>query len=82
MAGRPPAAGDHRAAREERERRPTTRAAVGVICMAFEQDDGSDGAGPRRSSRQATYAVGVGLRPDDPLAQSVVQAIKHGSPES
>jgi hypothetical protein len=33
------------------------------------------------SSRQATYAVGVGLRPDDPLAQSVVQAIKHGSPE-
>jgi uncharacterized protein len=27
------------------------------------------------------YAVGVGLRPDDPLAQKIVQAIKHGSPE-
>ena len=29
----------------------------------------------------ASYAVGVSLRPEDPLAQSVVQAIRHGTPE-
>ena len=40
----------------------------------------ADGAG-RAILAPGTYAVGVGLRPDDPLAQSVVQAIKHGSPE-
>ena len=34
-----------------------------------------------RKDAAGDYAVGVGLRPDDPLAQSVVQAIRHGSPE-
>src|SRR4029453_4424878 len=60
-----------RRSRSHRKDKKPTRS--GSVSFALRMASRKDAAGD--------YAVGVGLRPDDPLAQSVVQAIRHGSPE-